>query len=247
MELIYVDESGDTGFAEGSKDYFLLCGISIESEFWKEYYWEVRNLRRTIYQKFGTQINELKGSDIFTHRGPFFSSNINNRDLVWIYNHIVNLICNPMVNAFVVFENKREFERKFGNNIPGNIGKLFTEGIWRKLLIEIDEYLLKKSRKSKKFQNGMIFFDYNPSQEKYIRKIIREFSRRYDKQVKFPSSGIIEDVVFIKSETSYFIQLSDILAFSMNRIIYGKREKDILTIEPSLARRLMDKLSIIKT
>jgi hypothetical protein len=36
MELLFVDESGDDGLAQGSTDFYILAGVSIEDRYWKE-------------------------------------------------------------------------------------------------------------------------------------------------------------------------------------------------------------------
>jgi hypothetical protein len=41
MEFLFVDESGDNGFSEGSTNTFTLAGIAIESNKWKEYLWKI--------------------------------------------------------------------------------------------------------------------------------------------------------------------------------------------------------------
>ena len=119
--------------------------------------------------------------------------------------------------------------------------KTFNDQIWRELLLKFDHFLCENSTRTKSVQNGIIYFDYNPGQEKYVRKIIREFSRKYDQELDFAEAGIIEDVVFRDSKTSYFIQLADILAFSANRIISGKGKHDVIEIREEIKLQLMEK------
>jgi hypothetical protein len=37
-----MDESGDNGLVEGSSDFYILAGISIEDRYWKKYFWKIQ-------------------------------------------------------------------------------------------------------------------------------------------------------------------------------------------------------------
>ncbi|MDM8559578.1 DUF3800 domain-containing protein [Candidatus Parabeggiatoa sp. HSG14] len=148
MNFLYTDESGDNGFSTGSTELFVLAGLSVESQFWKEYFWKIKNLRQEIVKEYGLiKFNELKGSDIFSHRGHFFNSLITPTDLANIYENIIELICDPLTNLFV-------------------------------------------------------------------------------------------------SMSSYFIQLADILAFSMNRIMTAGKKGDVITMKPEIADKLKKKIHL---
>jgi hypothetical protein len=92
----------------------------------------------------------------------------------------------------------------------------------REYLTAYETYLLEKTSKTQCPQTALIYFDFNPSQEKHVRQIVREYSRKFDRQTRFPSAGIVEGVIFRDSTASYFIQLADMLAFSINRIVTEK-------------------------
>lgn len=51
-----------------------------------------------------------------------------------------------------------------------------------------------------------------------------------------------EDVVFRDSKASYFIQMADILAFSINRIITGRGKQDDFAINPLVIKKLKSKI-----
>lgn len=105
-----------------------------------------------------------------------------------------------------------------------------------------ENYLHDKSRATKQPQNGLVYFDRNPSQEKYIKQMVRERSRKFDIQSEYPEGGIVEDVVFRDSHSSYFIQLADILAFTVSRLITGRGNNDVFDIEPEIVSRLKAKI-----
>jgi Protein of unknown function (DUF3800) len=242
MELLFIDESGDNGLVEGSTEFYILAGISIESSCWKECFWKILDLRRVISQKYGLRIDEIKGSHLFSHRGPFFNSSLNPLDLEWIYNQIIDLICAPLIECFAIVKSKKEFKKSQFQPKTKNLIRLLDERIWREYLTAYETYLLEKTGKTQRPQTALIYFDFNPSQEKHVRQIVREFSRKFDRQARFPSAGIVEDVIFRDSKASYFIQLADILAFSISRIVTGKGEHDVFSITSINQERLKAKI-----
>lgn len=250
MELMYLDESGDNGFSAGSSEYFILAGLSIESRNWKSCYWKIKELRYLLSQKYGLIANEIKGTDLFTHRGPFFNSLVHSlKDLSWIYERFVEIICDPMINLFAIAQSKTQFEKQFEINPngvkkekPTNMPKAFSIRIWTEYLTMYDAYLRKKSDKDNSPQTGLVYFDDNPSQRKYIKLVFKKFVRKYNQELPFPGAGIIEDIVFRDSHSSYFIQLADILAFSLNRIVSGRRGEGTLEISIKIRDLLMGKL-----
>ncbi len=239
MELLFLDESGDNGLAEGSSKFYILAGISFDDYRWKENFWKIIDFRRHITQKYGIMFEELKGSELFTHRGYFFNSPLTSEEQEQIYNQTIDLISDELHSKFFVIAKSKEIFR--GKFIQGkNLIKHFNQEIWTEYLTMFEEYLIKKSEKTQQPQTGLIYFDSN--QEKFVRKIVRQFSRKYDQQVLFPGTGIIEDVVFRDSKASYFIQMADILAFSINRIITGRGKQDDFAINPAVIKKIKSKI-----
>lgn len=245
MELLFIDESGDNGFSEGSTEFFILAGISFESSYWKEYFWKIKELRQRISQKYGLKFEELKGSDIFTHRGPFFASLVTSpKDLAWIYEQCLDIICDASTTLFVTRQSKRKFEKRQEQKASKkNLIRIFNKRIWTEYLSMYDNYLLHKSEYSSQQQTALIYSDVNSSQEKYIRKVVRTFSARFDKQSELSGAGIVEDVIFRNSKSSYFIQMADILAFSVNRMTMGSGKKDRFEIRPEMMGKLEKKIN----
>lgn len=139
---------------------------------------------------------------------------------------------------------KAEFRRNEGAISEKHLVRAFTERVWRQYLFDYERYLLEKAQRTAQPQNAIIYFDSNPGQEKHIRRIVREFARRFDQQGSFPNAGIVEDVVFRDSKTSYLIQLADILAFSMYRISSRRSAEDsIMTkdMKDRLVRKIQER------
>jgi len=222
-----------------------LAGLSIESQYWKEYFWKLKNLRQEIVKEYGLiKLNELKGSDIFSHRGPFFNSLITPTDLANIYENIIELICDPLTNLFVVVQSKKEFLKHQSYKNPKSIIKIFNERVWFEYLSMYEHFLIEKANRCECAQTALIYSDVTSSQEKYIRRATKKFSIRFSHHSKYPGTGIVEDVIFRDSMSSYFIQFADILAFSMNRIMMTTKKEDVITVKPEIVNKLKKKIHL---
>ncbi|MDY6994927.1 MAG: DUF3800 domain-containing protein [Pseudomonadota bacterium] len=243
MELLFIDESGDNGFAPGSTEFFILAGLSIEAIYWKEYFWKIRELKEEISKKYGLRFNEFKASDIFQHRGAFFNAITTTEDLLNIYIQLIDLICLPAVSPFATIKSKNHFRQYYGPKTPKEILiKQFNKDVWNSFLLMYDEFLYKKSVDHQTPQTAIVYSDNNSGQEKQIRATIREFARRYNTQRPFPETGIVEDVIFRDSKSSPLIQLTDVLAFSLTKLKVGKSSSDVIEIPVGIKDRLMKKL-----
>jgi len=125
--MLYIDESGDNGFKIDEKtgklkgtDYFIIAGIVIDAQNWKEVFWKILNLKININKKFGIKINEFKGADLFKHRGDFFNKRLTHSDTKWIHEKFVNIISSPLLQKFVLVRNKYNFIKKNPKVLPAN-------------------------------------------------------------------------------------------------------------------------------
>lgn len=241
MELLFVDESGDNGFEEGSSAIYALAGVSLEACHWKESFWRLRNLKQLFMQKYGAQIDELKCNDLFTHRGQFFSSPFQPKERQWIYEQVMDTLLESQLNLFATLKRKEILRKQFVSEPKDKLVKLLNESVWRSLLTLYEEHLIEKSLASGQPQNGLVYCDISPA-KKQVRSLVRAFARRLNEQNEHPTAGIIEDAVMVDSRTSYFIQSADFLAFSVRRIEMGLEQEGDLKIKPELARRLKDKV-----
>jgi len=243
MEFVFIDESGDNGFASGSTTFFILAGIAFESTNWKQLFYQIFDLRHEVAKRCGLlHIDEFKGSDLFSHRGVFFNSLAKPADLVWIHERLIDLICSPLVEAFVSIKWKQDFRTTHAHLKEKQLPKAFSEEIWREFLTNYEAYLFLKSKRTGRPQTALLYGDSNPGQEKYIRKIVREFARKFNETSEFPQAGIVEDIIFRDSMTAPFLQLADVLAFSLNRIVTGGKGDDVFQMSLEIRERLKIKI-----
>ena len=240
MNLLYIDESGDNGLSERSTDYFTLAGLAVEDRFWKEYSWLVLDLRRRISQRYGVVFAEFKASELFTHRGDSFGTGLSYDDSLWIYEQLIGLICNPHVELFMVAASKQKFMARQPQAAIDKLIRVFTERVWREFLSAFEQHLVDQSQREGRPQTGLLYVDGKDN--KYVRRLVREYAKKFDERAPYRGAGLIEDVVFRDSRNSYFVQLADTLAFSMGRIVTGHEYVSEIVISPAVADKLRAKV-----
>jgi hypothetical protein len=157
-------------------------------------------------------------------------------DTFWIYERLVDILCEPYTTLFVAVHSKAEFRNQRFPISEKHLTRIFTEQVWRHYLNEYEAFLLAKADKTGHPENGIVYYDCNPGHEKYVRRVVRDLARKFDQTVRFPNAGIVEDVVFRDSTASYFIQLADMLAYSVYQ--FSSRT---FTVPNNIAERLWQK------
>lgn len=245
MELLYIDESGDDGFKEGSSRKFVLAGVAIKASLWKSLFWQFRPLKLGIAKRHGIEISELKCNDLFDNRGKFFNKGIPPRERQAIYEQVMHLLTDTPVKLFAVLHDKSEFrlqqETLSEDKLPGRL----VEFSCRALLTSFEKHLVDSSDETEFPVNGLVFYDRN-QREKLVKLTVREFARKYDEERKYPGAGIVEDVRVMDSTTSYFLQLADFLAFSIRRIESGIAQMGAVKISEEVAAQLKNRVTLLK-
>jgi len=248
MHLFYVDESGDNGFQVGSTDYFILAGVSIPATAWKATFWAFRELRQNIAKHYGVRFEEIKGADLFEHRGPFFGSAMSSTNLEQVYSALIALLCQPSIDLFAVIGLKEEFIGTSRCTLTSQQRvKEFTRGMYRAFFDLCDDFLRQLAKETRTARTAVFFLDECPGREKHVRTGLRQYARRLDPTAPFPGTGIIEDPVFLNSKMSLFLQLADILAYSLGRMyrlqfVGSSGRRGVLECRPQLLSKLGPRL-----
>lgn len=212
MELLFIDESGDNGFAPGSTSLFILGGVCVPAHKWKGIFWKIEETKREITKRYGIKVPEIKTSKLFAHRGVLFDTQLQQEDMLWIYDRFVDLLCDSSVTLLVGGYSKEKFKQQgYSTSEAKHLTRAFTEHVWRRYFYELEDLLAEKTKQTEQPQNAIVYYDSNPGHEKYIRRIVREFSRKDDAT----GVGIVEDIILRDSKTSHLIQLADVLAYSV--------------------------------
>ena len=202
MLIFYLDASAD-------REKFILSAIRISSECWREAFEETKEFRHRLRDDYGIYVKkELHATDLVGGRREYAPEPITKYQRSQVFREtlefIVTLPSVEILNVSIrvpgcpVDPYIRAFERMV-NRIQAHLEDNRAEG-----LIIVDEG---KEGMIRKLSRQLAVFNWIPSKfggwaNGQNRKNIR-------------ASRIIEDPIFKTSESSYFIQFADAVAFSL--------------------------------
>lgn len=213
---MYVDESGDTGLTNSPVDYFVLSGMIIHELRWRMLLDELIQFRRYLRDSKGLKLrDEIHASDMINKPGELIR--IKRNDRVDIMKKCIKWLADQgdlnVINVVVDKRNKSE--------------DVF-ELAW-KILIQRFENTI-RNRNFSGPQNpddkGMILPD--KTDDKKLQMIIRKM-RRFNvipnNQSLYGGGSrnltlefIVEDPLFKDSGHSYFIQMTDLIAYFVRQL-----------------------------
>ena len=214
MYMMYVDESGDPGKSVGSSGHYILSGIVIHYKQWTNKLNMLKKFRKYIQTKYGLGVQtEIHATELLRIKKIMAYKDIKKADRLRILNEYATYIPNIFKGCKIinVSFNKSKLD------LVENVHKL----AWERLITRYDTYLKKTAK-----DEGIIFSD--EGNEKTMRLLLRKMRIYNPIQSHFGGSynakitKIIEDVTFRKSNTSYFIQTVDVIAFLLYRMDYPK-------------------------
>lgn len=224
MFLMYVDESGDPGTNKNSSGklvsptkYYILSGFIIHESNWNVSFDKIKDFRRFLKSQYKVKMGwELHSTDLLSGRGDWFGSGISETDRVDIFLETLKFEASlptiQVLNAVALKEKINEPSAK-------------TEAeLWRRLLERFQMFIQKSNASSNLNENGIVIAD--ESNEKVIRETVRKMrvynpvkSHFKSKSYPFILTNVIEDPFFKDSRHSYFVQLSDVNSYALQRIM----------------------------
>jgi hypothetical protein len=217
MYLLYVDECGDTGLVGSIVDHYILSGLIIHESSWNAAFDEIKDYRRNLRSRFMIRVrDELKARHFIHRKGPWYGKKSTLPDRLQVYRDLLQLMvgigCFEIVNIVV-----RKPEAHTQN--PTWTGYNVEDTAWSFLLTRFHNYLTKKSPAD----NGLLIPDEGHGNlARDILRMRRRFNpvpSRYDpaRTRPQPLMRIVEDPFFKDSADSLFIQLADLVAYSLWR------------------------------
>ncbi len=193
--LIYIDESYDN-------TYYAYSAIFVPIEHWNEIFQKVLLWRQTLHKMHGIDVNgEIHSTEFVGGRGQ----PVTNRDKKYragVFNSFLKEIENlPHIRII--------------NGITRN--KLNHEKLF--------EYVVTRINNTLKYSNAYGILICDEGNENKLVSMVRRMKKSnsiwsqysYGEQRSCPLDRIIEDPLFKTSKSSYFIQLADMVAFSLLR------------------------------
>ena len=202
MFIFYLDESYDSSV-------FVLSALRVKSDRFRETFELTKDFRRSLNKRFGLYVSkELHATEFVSGRGKYGPKDISKFQRAKIFEEVLYFIsCLPdieVINVRIavpgcpVDPHLRAFERLV-NRIEKSLGEHNTEGLL--ILDQGKEAVLRRTARQ------MTAINFVPS----------KFGAWEDgrRSKNMPVSRIIEDPLFKTSQSSYFLQFADAIAFSL--------------------------------
>lgn len=215
MYFVYVDECGDTGIQKSQTSHYILSGLIIHDTNWNVAFDEIKEYRRTLRTRFGIRLrDEIKARHFIRGKGVWFEKNTSLEERLEVYRELLRLIVNMgCIEVLNVVIRKAEALRQNPTWQPRNV----EETAWSFFASRYQTYLAKKPTA----ENGMIIPDEGHGRS--VRDILRKRKRYNPVPSQFdptrflhrPLTNVLEDPFMKSSRDSFFIQLADLVAYSL--------------------------------
>jgi len=206
MFVAYYDESGDDGFPNYSSPIFVLSALYLYYLNWKEIYEEIYLFRKQLTKDFGLPVKtEFHTKYFLLNKSPYREMNISDSDRILIMDLFCELISdldlsivNVVINKKIISsQNYEVLDKSLTYSIQRIENDLNKIDPAKKFILITDSGRVGKMRKTtRKIQK----FNYIPSKFESVS---------YRKEIK----SLIEDPLPKDSKESYFIQISDLIAY----------------------------------
>ena len=228
MYFMYVDESGDPGPYDLTKPthlrstrHYIVSGFVIPADEWRYYLNRFLDLRRYIKKKYGFPVRaELHGSELITARSVTPHRLIGpRRRRIELYHDVLKYTCKIMPKARVLNVHLDKEHPQYAYT-PTSDG--IQMKVWERLLERYNMYLEKNCDND----SGMILAD--ETNEIGIRRLVRRVRVHHVAGSHFGGSyplllsNLIEDPIMRKSESSYFVQIADLISHALYQKLYPK-------------------------
>lgn len=207
MYICYLDESGDDGFPATSSEIFVLTSLVLHFSSWKELYNEIYRFRKWLKQEYDFPVNfEFHTREFLLNKNPYRQLNIEDPKR------------KELVSCF--FDLLRELDIRIFNSVINK--SLIRDKSYKVLktalkckLQSIDTYIKIKGQKNKFL---IITDEGRIGKMVHVTRQIHENNAAHLDEVSRDEYGtgihrLIEDPLPKSSKESYFIQISDMVAY----------------------------------
>lgn len=231
--LVYYDETGDDGCNTKSSDTFILTSVYMHSTDWKENYYKIKELRRTLKNDFGFHVSQEMHTKYFlTDKDPYRQYNWTEEQKKQILIEFIRTISNLNIQVVNVIIDKTKI-RTTNYNVLENALKYNIQRIentsankWNYIIIT-DEGRISPMRKTARAMRV-----YNPIQSKFNSSSTNK-----------PIQNMIEDILDKNSKESSFIQVCDFISYFTHLYFNLKTGRKI----PNRVAKLIDESFINST
>lgn len=209
MYVLYVDESGDGGFCQGSTKHLLLAGAAMHEGQWNKLTKALDDIQAKYFPQGGGPI-EFHCSDIRGGRKAFRGMPRAERDNLLIDVYKVIGSTNYSLQLFGAVIDKLAFMYKYNGKVDP------YQGGFESLCTMFNYFLRRTQKKTGNVLRGIVVFDESrPSLSKQIRQLLAQYQAagtRWDAM-----TNLIETAFFFDSQTSRLVQIADFAAYAVFR------------------------------
>ena len=208
MILQYVDDSGDVGLvAKSPTRFYVLSTMIIYEDDWNETFRQIKQFRIELQKKYKIKMSdEMKANHLIRKQGFAYRLNLNETTRIIIYRSALKLLSTlSKIKLFSVCIRKKQIEKKTFN---------VFDFAWRLLMTRL-HYTSNRLNKAKHRLDKSILIS-DETDEAKVRKMLRALRViNFIQGKNYPLDTFIEDPFIRKSDHSHFVQLCDLVAFSV--------------------------------
>jgi hypothetical protein len=211
MNLIYIDESGNTGLnlKDPQQPIFILAGMMLHSSQWFVLEEQFFRIIKKYWPKAIPYAFEIHAKELKSRRGPFEELSLEQQ--LCFRDEILQLLVDNDIR--VVY--RRIIKRNFADFCESNYGTGIKVNPYIMALpfvcMEVSHYLKKKGKE----ELGMFIFDEQKENMDNAERSLRTL--RLDSESILKTNNIIEKGFFIDSAKSFALQLVDLAAYYIRK------------------------------
>lgn len=218
MYLMYTDESGDPGLSGGGTPFFVVTGVIVHETDWNEVFQRLLDLRRNLSTRFGVrQRIAFHATDIVNGNGDYHhsQSGMTRSQRFEFYREILEFVAQlsqlRVLNVFI---------RK--SSITDPTINVF-EWAWQYLVQRFHTFLERRGHLDTPNDFGMLITDRTRDDE--LRRLVRRMRAFNFVPSQYSGSEarrllvtrVLDDPSPRASDHSYFVQIADLVAYSLAR------------------------------
>jgi hypothetical protein len=202
MYFLYADESGDAGHNTSVTRFYTIAALVTGDADWLSLLNKIKQFRKALHVKYGIPVrSELHGTELWKNKGKIKLSMAGRRQ-----------VFRDIALAIRTFNELEIIIISMDKSLPKWTGVNLREYAWKILFQRYENFLLSKK------ENGVVYIDGHEDGglTRVLRKmriynpIPSQYGRGYR---RIEVRNILEDPSFRDSADSYFIQLTDIVAY----------------------------------
>ncbi|MDD3435669.1 MAG: DUF3800 domain-containing protein [Candidatus Gastranaerophilales bacterium] len=212
MFLFYIDDSGQIDYNPNASEYFVYNALGFNSHDWNKINQQVVELKQNIFKTPNAELLELKSNWIRIPKERekrWYLKKLSETELKQLTDRLLDIIIQNNIILIAVVINKNNMLKKYGQNAyPPNIYAM-------ELLLERISLFMHRKYKDK--QAIIIADRCSNNIEDLLNKNHVEHRGKLGGYTWKNLSIVIENLLFVDSKYSNFIQLTDICAYNVFR------------------------------